>query len=230
MKGSSDPYYVLSAKVPPAYKGQEPAVVQLAKSKTVMHNLNPDWEVVEVGAARLYGVRAVKLQVFDYDAITKDDLIGEATLLLPDLGALLAQGRTQLVLNPAPKLVDPRKKDKKNAPPCGAVEVCIQLVPTPGSVVPRRPSAKELMAAPPAAAAPKSAAAPKKSVSLPPGPAPERQPSLAGLVAGAEPPKSMPPAKPAAANALDAARAAVPSHPRESVPTVTRFTAESLLE
>ena len=104
MKGSSDPYYVLSAKVPPAYKGQEPAVVQLAKSKTIMHNLNPDWEVVEVGAARLYGVRAVKLQVFDYDAITKDDLIGEATLLLPDLGALLAQGRTQLVLNPAPKL------------------------------------------------------------------------------------------------------------------------------
>ena len=59
---SSDPFYVLQAK--DASTGK---MVQLAKSKHINKNLNPQWEAVEVDAQQLANVQELQIEVWDHD-------------------------------------------------------------------------------------------------------------------------------------------------------------------
>ena len=59
---SSDPFYVLQAK--DARTGK---MVQLAKSKHINKNLNPQWEAVEVDAQQLANVQELQIEVWDHD-------------------------------------------------------------------------------------------------------------------------------------------------------------------
>ena len=102
-KNSSDPYYVL--------QGRDAAgvIVNLAKSNRVNKNVNPAWEAVEVSVEKLGSSTHLRVEVYDHDTVTKDDLIGVAEMQLPDLGALFASGRAETTLETL-ALSNPRAK------------------------------------------------------------------------------------------------------------------------
>ncbi|KAG2612751.1 hypothetical protein PVAP13_4KG304900 [Panicum virgatum] len=82
---SSDPYVVLTL-------GQ-----QKAKTSVVKRNLNPVWnEELKLSVPQQYG--PLKLQVFDYDMLSKDDKMGEAEIdLQPMISAATAFGDADLL-------------------------------------------------------------------------------------------------------------------------------------
>uniref|UniRef100_A0A0D3GIK3 Uncharacterized protein n=1 Tax=Oryza barthii TaxID=65489 RepID=A0A0D3GIK3_9ORYZ len=77
---SSDPYVVLTL-------GQ-----QKAKTKVIKSNLNPVWnEVLTLSVPQKYG--PLKLQVYDHDVLSRDDIMGEAEVdLQPMITAAMAFG------------------------------------------------------------------------------------------------------------------------------------------
>lgn len=82
---SSDPYVVLNL-------GQ-----QKAKTSIIKSNLNPVWnEELKLSVPQQYG--PLKLQVFDHDIISKDDIMGEAEVdLQPMITAAMAFGDPDLL-------------------------------------------------------------------------------------------------------------------------------------
>ncbi|KAL6602976.1 hypothetical protein ACP70R_043337 [Stipagrostis hirtigluma subsp. patula] len=82
---SSDPYVVLTL-------GE-----QKAKTSVIQRNLNPVWnEELKLSVPQQYG--PLKLQVFDYDMLTKDDKMGEAEVdLQPMISAATAFGDPDLL-------------------------------------------------------------------------------------------------------------------------------------
>ncbi|XP_006656236.1 ADP-ribosylation factor GTPase-activating protein AGD12 isoform X1 [Oryza brachyantha] len=77
---SSDPYVVLTL-------GQ-----QKAKTRVIKSNLNPVWnEVLTLSVPQRYG--PLKLQVYDHDVLSRDDIMGEAEVdLQPMINAAMAFG------------------------------------------------------------------------------------------------------------------------------------------
>ena len=88
-KNSSDPYYLLQVT---SATGQ---VTSLGRSKEIMKTLHPSWEALEVsdvGLMALRAVRAVRIEVWDWDKNpAKHELIGSAELSMPDLDRMLSQ-------------------------------------------------------------------------------------------------------------------------------------------
>ena len=72
--GSSDPYYLLSKKM---QNGQWALVY---KSEVIKHNCSPKWKVMNKSVAEICNgdyQRQLKIEIFDYDSASKDDIIGE---------------------------------------------------------------------------------------------------------------------------------------------------------
>lgn len=82
---TSDPYVVLTL-------GQQKAQTSVMKG-----NLNPVWnEELKLSVPRQYG--PMKLQVFDHDVLSKDDIMGEAEIdLQPMINAAAAFGNPELL-------------------------------------------------------------------------------------------------------------------------------------
>ncbi|KAG8075325.1 hypothetical protein GUJ93_ZPchr0006g40988 [Zizania palustris] len=82
---SSDPYVVLTL-------GQ-----QKAKTRVIKSNLNPFWnEVLTLSVPQRYG--PLKLQVYDHDVLSRDDIMGEAEVdLQPMITAATAFGDPELL-------------------------------------------------------------------------------------------------------------------------------------
>ena len=88
-------YYVLQARDPS--KG---GLRQLGRSNTVKRDLSPRWDALDVRIEQLghTGPQQLRLEVYDQDRGTGDDLIGVTALELPDLQALLARGTFEVSL------------------------------------------------------------------------------------------------------------------------------------
>ena len=72
--GSSDPYYLLSKKM---QNGQWALVY---KSEVIKNNCSPKWKVMDKSLAEICNgdyQRELKIEIFDYDSTSKDDIIGE---------------------------------------------------------------------------------------------------------------------------------------------------------
>ena len=72
--GSSDPYYLLSKKM---QNGQWALVY---KSEVIKNNCSPKWKVMDKSVAEICNgdyQRELKIEIFDYDSASKDDIIGE---------------------------------------------------------------------------------------------------------------------------------------------------------
>ena len=93
--GSSDPYYTLSKKMS---NGQWALVY---KSEVIDNNCNPRWSMMSKSIAELCNgdyQRELKIEVFDYDSTSKDDVIGEFTTNLQSLkNAIHCQTRYEVV-------------------------------------------------------------------------------------------------------------------------------------
>ena len=80
--GSSDPYYLLYKKMA---NGQWALVY---KSEVIKNNCNPRWLIMERSVAELCNgdyQRELKIEIFDYDSTSKDDVIGEFVTNLQSL-------------------------------------------------------------------------------------------------------------------------------------------------
>ena len=80
--GSSDPYFLLSKKMT---NGQWALVY---KSEVIKNNCNPRWLIMEKSVAELCNgdyQRELKIEIFDYDSTSKDDVIGEFVTNLQSL-------------------------------------------------------------------------------------------------------------------------------------------------
>ena len=105
--GKSDPYFILYKKMP---NGSYSKAYQ---SKTIMKTLNPSWDKFKVRTWDLCGkslIEEIKVECYDWDRLSSDDLIGEATFTLEKLAAPGANKEVELI---HPKLKD--KKKYKNS-------------------------------------------------------------------------------------------------------------------
>ncbi|KAL9657419.1 hypothetical protein ABK040_014406 [Willaertia magna] len=72
--GKSDPYFVIQRS------SEDSSFLSVYKSETIMSNLNPLWQPLRMPIAKLCNgdlQRALKIQVYDWDKYSDDDLIGE---------------------------------------------------------------------------------------------------------------------------------------------------------
>ena len=72
--GKSDPYYTLSKKM----ENGQWALVH--KSEVIYNNCNPRWPIMDKSANEICNgdyQRELKIEIFDYDSTSKDDVIGE---------------------------------------------------------------------------------------------------------------------------------------------------------
>ena len=60
---------------------------RVGKTKVIRHNLNPDWPPTYIKVRRTEGT--ITIQCWDFDTITKDDLIGEVDVAIDDLTRVL---------------------------------------------------------------------------------------------------------------------------------------------
>ena len=105
--GKSDPYFILYKKMP---NGTYSKVYQ---SKTIMKTLNPSWDKFKVRTWDLCGkslIEEIKVECYDWDRLSSDDLIGEATFTLEKITSPGAKKEVELI---HPKLKD--KKKYKNS-------------------------------------------------------------------------------------------------------------------
>ena len=99
----SDPYYIIT---------REPAVPEVRKSEIVMKSLDPEWTPFEISALKFCGgddTNVITIHVWDWDRVSKHDLIGSTTLTV---GALKQGQKNFDLVNP--KYLKGGKKPKKN--------------------------------------------------------------------------------------------------------------------
>ena len=80
--GSSDPYFTLSKKM----ENGQWALVH--KSEVIHNNCNPRWLIMDKSANEICNgnyQRELKIEIFDYDSTSKDDVIGEFVTNLQSL-------------------------------------------------------------------------------------------------------------------------------------------------
>jgi Ca2+-dependent lipid-binding protein len=109
--GKSDPYFILSRATG---NGQWTVV---AKSSIVYNTLEPTWPLITVPVRDLCNgdyARQLKMDVYDHDEHTKDDLIGTLKVTLKDLTTAVGQ-RTRF------PCVNPSKMSKRNYSDSGKV-------------------------------------------------------------------------------------------------------------
>ena len=94
--GSSDPYYLLSKKM---QNGQWALVY---KSEVIKNNCNPKWKVMDKSVAEICNgdyQRELKIEIFDYDSTSKDDIIGEFVTNLRSLSNSFTNHSQHEVIN-----------------------------------------------------------------------------------------------------------------------------------
>ena len=100
--GKSDPYFILYKKMP------DGSYSKAYQSKTIMNTLNPSWNKFKVHIWDLCGknlAEEIKVECYDWDKHSSDDLIGEATFSLEKLMSSST--------NKSIKLINPKLKSKK---------------------------------------------------------------------------------------------------------------------
>ena len=100
--GKSDPYFILYKKMP------DGSYSKAYQSKTIMKTLNPSWDKFKIRIWDLCGkdlVEGVKVECYDWDRLSSDDLIGEATF---SLEKLMSPGASKTI-----ELIHPKLKSKK---------------------------------------------------------------------------------------------------------------------
>jgi len=94
--GSSDPYYLLSKKM---QNGQWALVY---KSEVIKNNCSPKWKVMDKSLAEICNgdyQRELKIEIFDYDSTSKDDIIGEFVTNLRSLSNSFSNHSQHEVIN-----------------------------------------------------------------------------------------------------------------------------------
>ena len=94
--GSSDPYYLLSKKM---QNGQWALVY---KSEVIKNNCSPKWKVMDKSLAEICNgdyQRELKIEIFDYDSASKDDIIGEFVTNLRSLSNSFTNHSQHEVIN-----------------------------------------------------------------------------------------------------------------------------------
>ena len=100
--GKSDPYFILYRKMPNG------SYSKLFQSETIMKTLNPSWDKFKIRVWDLCGgkmTQDIKVECYDWDRLSSDDLIGEATFTLEKL---LSPGASKTI-----ELIHPKLKSKK---------------------------------------------------------------------------------------------------------------------
>eukprot|EP01116_Phalansterium_solitarium_P024261 TRINITY_DN8840_c0_g1_i1.p1 TRINITY_DN8840_c0_g1~~TRINITY_DN8840_c0_g1_i1.p1 ORF type:complete len:309 (+),score=88.59 TRINITY_DN8840_c0_g1_i1:48-929(+) len=81
--GKSDPYFVIHR-----YDSRNNTYVAVHKSEIIKKTLDPRWQPFEMSSTQLCNgdaAQPIRIDVWDWDANSKDDLIGSVTLTLTDL-------------------------------------------------------------------------------------------------------------------------------------------------
>ena len=109
--GKSDPYFILYKKM------SDGSLIKVYQSKTIMKTLNPSWESFKMRVWDLCGkdlTQEIKIECFDWDKHSSDDLIGEATFTLEKL---VSPGGKKSV-----ELIHPKLKSKKKYKNSGVIK------------------------------------------------------------------------------------------------------------
>ena len=100
--GKSDPYFILYKKMP------DGTYSKAYQSETIMKTLNPSWERFKMRTWDLCGEdisQEIKVECFDWDKHSSDDLIGEATFIIEKIEPSGAKKEVELI--------NPKYKSKK---------------------------------------------------------------------------------------------------------------------
>ena len=150
---SADPYVILYG-VEPGDKGKKH---KLAKTEVIKHELNPSFEKVVLGKealSQLPSLDLIRAEVWDWDMVTKDDLIGKAEL--PELLGWLRLAESH-EYNPHPEYTGKKAKElplspvtllNKHGKPAGTLKVRVQLANVVASKLASQPSSGDVLTPP----------------------------------------------------------------------------------
>ena len=85
---TSDPYVVIAAVLPAARSGRGGHCEELGRTAVIAKNLNPRWDQAfkfHLHGRRFRGDMLLRLRVWDSDAMSADDPMGEAVVPVGDL-------------------------------------------------------------------------------------------------------------------------------------------------
>lgn len=125
--GKSDPYLLVQQMIRPATSAAPAVMSTLYRSPTIRKELNPVWPAATFTMER-GGADELRLEVWDYDSLSQDDLIGRAPTTVSALSS--PETKTLPLMHPA-KVA--KAKAKKPAKPSGQLHLAatsVEPVPT----------------------------------------------------------------------------------------------------
>ena len=125
--GKSDPYLLIHRVVRPAVGGSEAVLSQVFKSLVIRKELNPSWPACSFTTEQT-GLGDLRMEVWDHDDRSQDDIIGAASMTLHELSS--PGSKSCPLLHPAKVAKATAKKPAKPSGHLHLANTSVEAVPT----------------------------------------------------------------------------------------------------